>query len=148
MKAKHFVQALDHPKITAAIAGAERLTSGQIRVFITHHPVGDVLAEAAGRFAKLEMTKTTARNGVLIFFAPESRKFALVGDQGIHERCGGDEYWQKIVGHTMRPLLKEGRFTDAIVAAVGEVGRVLTEHFPPDAAGGRTNELPDDIVED
>ncbi len=148
MKAKHFIEALDHARVTAAIVAAERATSGQIRVTVHHGPVEDVLAAARTQFAKLGMEKTAARNGVLIFLAPESRKFAVVGDQGIHERCGGDEFWQKIVGETMRPRLKEDRFTEAIVAAVGEVGAVLAEHFPPPPGGGATNELPDEVEED
>ena len=148
MKAKHFLDVLDHPRVLAAIKAAELTTSGQIRVTVSHHAVEDAVAAARAQFAKLGMEKTAARNGVLIYLAPESRKFAVVGDQGIHERCGGDEYWQKVVGETMRPLLKESRFTDAIVAAVGEVGQVLAEHFPPDPDGARTNELPDEIEED
>ncbi len=147
MKTRDFVQALDHPRITAAIAGAEKGTSGQIRVFVTHHVTDDALAAARGQFAKLGMEKTASRNGVLIFLAPESRKFAVVGDEGIHARCGGDAFWLGVVGDTMRPQLKEGRYTDAIVAAVGEVGRVLAEHFPSSDGGG-ANELPDDVVED
>lgn len=148
MKAKEFVQTLDRPQIMAAIAAAEARTSGQIRVFVTHQPVDDALAAARGQFAKLGMEKTAARNGVLVFLAPESRRFAVVGDQGIHERCGGDDFWQGIVGGTMRPLLKESRFTDAIVAAVGEVGKVLAEHFPTDPDHPNANELPDDVTED
>ena len=147
MKTTDFVQTLDHPRITAAIAEAEKGTSGQIRVFVTHHPTDDALATARGQFAKLGMEKTVARNGVLIFLAPESRKFAVVGDEGIHTRCGGDAFWLGIVGDTMRPQLQDGRYTDAIVAAVGEIGRVLAEHFPS-AEGGGANELPDDVVED
>ena len=148
MKTKHFVAALEHPKITAAITDAERLSSGQIRVFVTHHAVDDVLGSARERFATLGMEKTAARNAVLVFLAPESRKFAVVGDQGIHERCGGDDYWQKVVGETMRPRLRESRYTEAIVAAIGEVGKVLAQHFPPDPGGAHTNELPDEIEED
>ena len=148
VKAKHFLETLDHARVTAAIAAAERATSGQIRVTVHHHPVADALVAARRQFTRLEMEKTAARNGVLVFLAPESRKFAVVGDQGIHARCGGDEYWQMIVGETMRPLLKESRFTDAIVAAVAEVGRVLAEHFPPGPDGGGANELPDDVLED
>ena len=148
MKAKQFLDVLDHPRVIAAIVAAERTSSGQIRVTVSHHPVEDVMAAARAQFARLGMEKTAARNGVLIYLAPESRKFAVIGAQGIHERCGGDEYWQKIVGETMRPLLKESRFTDAIVAAVGEVGKVLADHFPPGPDGAAANELPDDIVED
>ncbi len=148
MKAKHFIETLDHPRVTAAIVAAESATSGQIRVTVYHHPVDDALVAARQQFTHLKMERTAARNGVLIFLAPESRKFAVIGDQGIHERCGGDEFWQKIIGETMRPLLKESRYTEAIVAAVGEVGQVLAEHFPPDGTGGGSNELPDDVTED
>ncbi len=148
MKVKEFVQTLDRPKIMAAIAAAEARTSGEIRVFVTHQTVDDALVAARERFGKLGMEKTAARNGVLVFLAPESRRFAVVGDQGIHERCGGDDFWQGIVAGTMRPLLKEGRFTDAIIAAVGEVGRVLAEHFPADANQPNPNELPDDVEEE
>ncbi|MBE7211162.1 MAG: TPM domain-containing protein [Gluconacetobacter diazotrophicus] len=149
MNTKQFVGTLDPAQIAAAISAAERRTSGQIRVFVTHRSVDDdVLARARARFAKLGMEKTAARNGVLVYLAPESRKFAVVGDQGIHERCGGDEFWQRIVGETMRPRLREGRFTEAIVAAVGEVGAVLAEHFPPLPGGAGANELPDEVAED
>lgn len=147
MKTKHFLQTLDHTRITAAIAEAERTTSGQIRVWISHREVPDALPAARERFAKLEMEKTAERNAVLIFLAPEAHKYAVVGDEGIHGKCGADEFWKTVVGVTMRPLLKEGRYTDAIVAAVGEVGRELATHFPP-APGQHPNELPDAVEED
>ena len=59
MKTKHFLQQLDHDRITAAIAEAERTTSGQIRVWISHRDVEDALVTARERFAKLKMNETT-----------------------------------------------------------------------------------------
>ena len=147
MKTKHFVQALDHARITAAIVEAERQTSGQIRVYVSHHDVSDALVAARERFAKLSMEKTAARNSVLIYIAPEARKYAVVGDEGIHRKGGEDTFWQSVVGVTMRPLLKEERYTDAIVAAVGEIGRELAAHFPP-IAGAHDTELPDGVEEE
>ena len=148
MKTKHFLQALDHTRITSAIAEAERTTTGQIRVHVSHREVEDALLAARERFAKLKMHETAARNGVLIYLAPEAHKYAVVGDEGIHGRCGEDEFWKSVVGVTMRPLLKEGRFTDAIVAAVGEVGRELAAHFPATPGQVRPNELTDAVEED
>ena len=148
MKTKQFVQALDHQRITGAIAEAEKRTSGQLRVFISHKETADALPDARERFQKLGMEKTLGRNGILIFFAPEAQRYAVVGDQGIHERCGGDEFWQTVVGQTMRPLLQEGRFSDAIVQAIDEIGKQLAVHFPPRADGTGSNELPDTIEED
>ena len=93
------------------------------------------------------MANTAARNSVLIFIAPEARKYAVVGDEGIHGKCGADEFWKSIVGVTMRPLLKEERYTEAIVAAVGEIGRELAAHYPPEA-GAHDNALPDGVEEE
>ncbi len=147
MKTKHFIAALDHARITAAIVEAESQTSGQIRVYVCHHDVSDAVAAARERFAKLDMHKTSGRNSVLIFIAPEARKYAVVGDEGIHGKCGADDFWKSVVGVTMRPLLKEERYTDAIVAAVGEIGRELAAHFPP-VAGAPGNELSDAVEEE
>ncbi len=146
MKTKHFVAALDHARINAAITEAENQTSGQIRVYVCHHDVTDAVTAAHERFVALGMEKTAARNGVLIFIAPEARKYAVVGDEGIHGKCGADTFWKSVVGMTMRPLLKEERYTEAIVAAVGEIGRELAMHFPP-VAGAHDNELPDAVEE-
>ena len=148
MKHDVFLQQLDHPAITAAIAAAERRSSGQIRVFISRRQPDDALAAARARFAKLGMEKTVGRNGVLVYFAPRARQYAIVGDQGIHERCGGDEFWQDVVGGTMQPLLKAGKFTEAIVAAVAAVGDQLAAHFPQSGSGSGSNELPDEIETD
>ena len=148
MNSKHFLQALDHPKITAAIARAEEGTSGQIRVFVSHRKdVEDPVQTARERFRKLGMEKTAARNAVLVYFAPEARKYAVVGDDGIHSKCQGDEFWKTLVGGTMRPLLKEERYTDAIIAAVEQVGQELATYFPR-GAGDKVNELPDAVEED
>ena len=82
------------------------------------------------------------RNGVLLFFAPRSQQFAVYGDVAVHERCG-DAFWREIA-EAMTPLLRDGKFTDAIVMAVQRVGAVLAEHFPrkPDDR----NELPDAVT--
>ena len=148
MKAKHFVQALDHARITAAIREAEEATSGQIRVFVSHRTnVVDVVKRAGERFLKLGLEKTAERHGILIYFAPEARKFALVGDRGIHQKVGGDEYWQEIVGAVMRPLLQQEKYTEAIVAAVREAGKQLAVHFPA-RPGDHEGEVIEDIEEE
>ena len=54
MKPKIFINALDDQKIVAAIAEAEKRSSGEIRLFITHHTVSDCLAEAQKQFGRLE----------------------------------------------------------------------------------------------
>ena len=144
MNHKEFINQLDEAKIVAAIASAENQTSGEIRVYVTHHKITDALARARLRFTKLGMEKTRQRNAVLIYLAPRSRQFAIVGDSGVHEKCG-DNFWRE-VSATMEQRLREGQFTEAVLAAVEKVGALLAAQFPRRPED--TNELPDGIVRD
>jgi uncharacterized membrane protein len=142
MKHKEFLSQLNEAKIVQAIGEAERKSSGEIRVFVSSRKVEDALAMARKEFGRLRMARTRQRNGVLLFFAPLSHRFAIVGDTGVHEKCG-DAFWQEITA-SMSGLLKQGAFTDAVLLAVQKVGELLARHFPhqPDDQ----NELPDQIV--
>ena len=82
MKTKHLLTEMDHDRITAAIATAEKHTSGEIRVYVSHRKVRDPRHAAAHQFVKLGMDKTKHRNAVLIFIAPESQNFAILGGRG------------------------------------------------------------------
>jgi len=85
MKPKEFISRLDEVRIVSAIAEAERKTSGEIRVYISHRRRTDPLAFAQKRFLELGMAKTRHRNAVLIYLVPLTRRFAIVGDEGIHQ---------------------------------------------------------------
>ncbi len=134
---------LEHDRIVRAIAAAETKTSGEIRVFIQRGEIDDAVAAARAQFQKLGMTGTRARNAVLIFVAPRSQKFAVIGDEGIHQRCG-DEFWQQLV-EAIGDYFKCSEFTSAIVKAIEVAGERLTQHFPrqPDDR----NELPNAVEE-
>ncbi len=135
---------LEEKKIVTAIAEAEKKTSGEIRVYISSKKREDALAAAKNRFEKLGMTRTKLRNGVLIFIAPLTQKFAIVGDSGIHAKCG-EEFWKEIT-MAMSGSFKEGRFTEAIAHAVSEVGVALAKNFPP--GPDDINELPNILMRD
>ena len=142
MKPAEFIDRIDDKKVLAAIERAEAASSGEVRLFIAHQRIEDPLAAARIQFARLGMDKTRRRNGVLLFFAPQSQRFAIIGDEGINARCG-DTFWQTIVDE-MAPLLARGEFTNAIVAAIERVGAVLAEHFRREP--GDENELPNQIA--
>ncbi len=144
METDEFLAKLDEPKIVAEIALAEKTTSGEIRVFVSCQEVEDPVARAAARFEKLGMTQTALRNGVLLYFAPRSKKFAIVGDVGIHEKCGSG-FWEEVSAE-IRERLRTEKFTDAILHGVRKVGARLARHFPPEA--GDRDELPNDIARD
>ena len=141
---KHFLSKLDHDRIVAAIAQAEGRTSGEIRVHVTRRKPKDLEARARRRFEKLGMTKTAHRNGVLIYIAPNLRRFQILGDAGIHEKCG-DDFWKETAS-AMQELFRKGQFTEGILAGVEKIGQLLLQHFPRHPAD--RNELQDDVSED
>lgn len=144
MKHKDFLSQLEHDQIVAAIQEAERKTSGELRVFISHKAVGDPVPTAQRHFVRMGMERTRERNGVLLFVAPRSRKFAVIGDVGVHSRCG-DEFWRR-VAEEMTGYFRRSEFTAGLVHGIRKVGELLAEHFPhrPDDQ----NELPDDLEHD
>jgi uncharacterized membrane protein len=144
MRTYKFLQRLDHKRITQAITKAEGRTSGQIRVFIQRGEFeDDALPRAERKFLQLGMQKTHDRNAVLIFVAPRAHKYAVVGDVGVHEKCGR-EFWQKLVT-AMRTHFQKQEFDRAIIHAINEVGKLLAAHFPRTA--DTINELPDEVAQ-
>jgi uncharacterized membrane protein len=137
-----FIHQLREAEIVSAIRAAERKTSGEVRVFISHHEqVADPVAAAQEQFTRLGMEKTRDRNGVLIFLAPHPRKFAVIGDTGVHAHCG-DRFWQELA-RSMTDHFRKAEFTEGIVQGITRAGELLAGHFPrrPDDR----NELPDRI---
>ena len=144
MRTKSFLSQLDHGRIVGAIKEAEAKSTGEIRVFIQRGEWdGDPVIAAQKQFHRLRMDATKERNGILIFVLPRARKFAVIGDEGVHQKCG-PEFWQKLV-ESMREHFKREEFTDALVEAIETAGRLLAEHFP--RQGGDRNELSDQVVE-
>jgi len=141
---KEFLNQLAQDKIAAAIGQAEKKTSGEIRVFITRHEPADVIAAAQEHFNELGMTKTKEGNGVLIFVAPRIRKFAVIGDAGVHQRCG-DEFWTATAAE-MSNYFKRAEFTEGIIHGVSKAGDLLAKHFPH--RRDDTNELPNEVAQD
>jgi uncharacterized membrane protein len=143
MKHRQFINQIDRPAITAAIGAAEERTSGEIRVLVHHQPVEDPVAFAEAEFIRLEMEKTKDRNAVLIFVAPVSQKFSVVGDKGVHEKCG-DGFWQELAT-SMSEHFKRGEFTAGLLQGIARAGMLLGEHFPRDPDD--RNELSNEVIE-
>jgi uncharacterized membrane protein len=144
MKASDFLNQLRHADIVAAIREAERDTSGEIRVFISRKPVEEPLRVAQAHFLRMGMDKTRHRNAVLIFVAPRSHKFAVIGDAGVHAQCG-DVFWREL-SEEMAGHFRKSEFTTGILHGVRKAGQLLAQHFP--AAPDDRNELSDDVAHD
>jgi uncharacterized membrane protein len=144
MKPRIFINQLDDQKIIDAIAHAELQTSGEIRIFISSHEIPDALPEAKRQFTQMGMQNTAERNAVLIYIAPKSQTFAIVGDTAIHAKCG-ENFWNDTAAQ-MRAHLKQNQFTQALLTAIASIGALLAQHFPhrPDDR----NELPNQLEGD
>ncbi|HJX98700.1 MAG TPA: TPM domain-containing protein [Chthoniobacterales bacterium] len=142
MRTKEFLSKLEHDAIVQAIRDAEAKTSGEIRVFIQRGEVkGDPLHAAQKRFHRLGLHKNAHHNDVLIWVAPRAHKFAVVGDEAIHQKCG-DALWQSLI-EKMRKHFRDENFTHALVDAIHAIGDALAEHFPRGSTshGGAPNEV-------
>lgn len=141
MKAARLFDDAGRQRLRLAVQQAEQHTSGEIRVFVDDYCKEDVLDRAAFVFSKLGMEKTELRNGVLIYVALNDRKFAIIGDAGIHARVG-DVFWKE-VREGMAAFFKKEMIIDGIEYAVLEAGIRLKEFFP--RAEDDRNELSDDV---
>ena len=144
MKHREFLNQIQNDDIVAAIQAAEAKTSGEIRVFISHKKVEDPIVAAKEIFEKLGMTKTTERNGVLIFVAPRAQKFAVIGDTNVHKLCG-ESFWQE-VANEMTGHFRRSEFTQGIIHGIHKAGALLAKHFPRKSTD--TNQLPDRVEHD
>jgi uncharacterized membrane protein len=128
MHPKKFTKQLPHDALVDAIRQAEQKTSGQIRVFISHRAVPDAVAAAQKEFVRQGLGNSPERNGVLIFVAPRSHKFAVIGDEGVHTKCG-DAFWQELAT-AMTDYFRKSEFTEGILHGVKRAGELLAAHFP------------------
>ena len=133
---------IDDDRIKAAIAAAEKQTSGEIRVSVSRFFWGSVRSAADKAFTRLGMRGTRDRNGILFFIVPSRHCFVVLGDEGIHLKVG-QEFWDKLAA-AMSGDFKAGKFNEGLARGIEECGRLLAVHFPYQGARD-VNELPDDI---
>jgi len=98
---------------------------------------------AAEIFAALNMEKTDARNGVLVYVALKDRQLAIFGDEGINRKVGS-AFWNEQVRNILSHF-NRADYAGGIARVVTEIGLALQKHFPYNE-GTDKNELPDDIV--
>ena len=135
----------DKKKIIEAIRQVEKTTSGEIRVHVMAKCKEDTMKEAKKVFDRLSMHRTKQRNSVLIFVALKSRRFAIFGDQGIHERVG-ESFWHR-TRDVLSDYFSKNQIRQGIVAAVYSIGGEL-EHLFPRRANQNPNELSDQVTEE
>ena len=131
-------------QIVDAVQNAERMTSGEVRVFVENRcSYMDAIDRAKEIFAELKMYETVDRNAVLVYVALKDKQLAIFGDQGIHNKLGY-EYWNAEVRKMIDSFNKEN-YAEGIKQVVEDIGEALTKLFPYNNDTDK-NELPDHIV--
>ncbi len=138
---KNFFSVTEQNQIVEAIHQAELATSGEIRVHIEEHCPGDPIDRAKEMFFSLKMNETEQQNGVLIYVALLDKKFAIVGDKGIHDIVH-DSFWQA-EKDLMKSHFVKSEYTEGLVQAIEKVGEKLKVNFPYQKDD--TNELSNEI---
>ncbi len=128
MQLDNFISKPDQGRVVAAIGEAEKMTSGEIRVHLTPRCSDDVMYDAIQAFDRLGMYKTRHRNGVLIFVAFESRKFAILGDSGINDVVPTG-YWDD-EKEILLEYFKNGDPATGLCSVISRVGTKLKAWFP------------------
>ncbi|WP_137933115.1 TPM domain-containing protein [Mesorhizobium comanense] len=100
-------------------------------------------ANAIKQFLARNVHRTSARTGVLVFVSIAERYAEVVADSGIDGRVG-QHVWDGVV-RDLTAHAGDDKLADGFVKAIGQVGAVLSEHFP--ATPGDINELDDHLVE-
>ena len=141
MNSKDFFSEQERISVQEAIASAENLTSGEIRVHISKSCKGDVYVEATKVFKKLKMHATKDRNGVLIYIAPSDKKLAIIGDKGINEKVSSD-FWDMAL-KIMQEKFAVQEYSVGLIDAIHLAGNQLKSYFP--YLSNDKNELDNDI---
>ncbi|MEO9954922.1 MULTISPECIES: TPM domain-containing protein [Nonlabens] len=140
VKVEDFLTAAQEKAIVEAICKAESLTSGEIRVHLESR-CEEPVTRAQELFHLLKMDNTKEENGILFYVAVDDKKFALIGDKGIHARVG-DDFWTS-VRDVVLSRFRESEFQNGLVQGIELVGEKLATYFPWDV--NDVNELPDEI---
>ncbi|WP_456460592.1 TPM domain-containing protein [Lutibacter sp.] len=140
-KVEDFLTKEQEQTLIQTIKVAEKNTSGEIRVHIEKTSEKPPMDRALEVFHFLKMNETELKNGVLLYVAIESKQFAIIGDEGIHNKVT-NSFWDStkeiVLSHFAR-----NEFAKGLELGILEVGEKLKNYFPYQS--NDTNELSDEI---
>ena len=128
MDLESFLNEKEINDLAVIISKAELLTSGEIRLHLEEKCQIDTEARALEVFYSLNMGNTKLKNAVLIYISYGDQKFAICGDEGIHENVS-NRFW-KSLRNSLRRSFEKKDFFKGISITIMECGRQLRTYFP------------------
>ena len=136
-----FLNSAEENLIAQRIGAVEKATTGEVHVHLSSGRIHkSIMDDAAYVFRQLGLDRTRQRNGVLLYIAVSAHEFAILGDEGIH-RIVGQAGWDAAAAKLTAAFAK-GDFGPGLLAAIDDIGAVLTKHFPAAADAHNPDELP------
>lgn len=138
---KDILSSSDQQEIVAAIAQAEKTTSGEIRVHIENNNHIAPMERAQQLFFALGMDATQLQNGVLFFICRKTKTVTIIGDQGINEKVPSD-FWEE-TRNIVLDQFKQDAFKKGLLLGIEQAGKQLQQFFP--LTKENNNELTNEI---
>jgi len=123
-----FLSAEDKKRIAGVIAEQERKTTGAITVHLVGKAGPDIMAAARKLFVELGLDKTEQRNGVLLLISHLDHRFAIWGDEGIHDQAG-QHLWDR-AAKILLARFKDRKYAEGVESCVREIGAELARRCP------------------
>ncbi len=116
-----------------------------LRMFFTPRTVRRrrVRARAIQLFKVAAEARTAGRTGILIYLSLGEHMAEIIADEAILTKVEPAAWGDAMIAMTAE--VREGRIADGMIAAVAQVGAILSAHLP--RADDDVNELPDRLIE-
>ncbi len=97
---------------------------------------------AENEFYRYGLQKTGNSTGVLVFVSLLEHQAVVLGDRNSALKLP-PETWEKVLADLMSEA-KKGKLSEGLLAALGDIGPILSQHFP--STPRNPNELPNHLI--
>lgn len=136
------LDAADEARVVEAIRAAEIGNRGEVRVHIEQRSLAPPLESARRWFFELDMHRTAADTGVLLYVGLQARTAAVFAGGALHAEVEPAQ-WQAVVDAVTRGYADK-RPADGLCDGLGLIGEIMRAALPGEDIHG--NELPDAVT--
>ena len=128
--------------VSATVFGLLQIESLRLRLTPRAKRRRCVRARAIDLFKVGAQARTTGRTGILIYLSLGEHMAEIIADEAIHSKVDPALWGDAMIA--MVAEVREGRIADGMIAAIAQVGVILSNHLPRSVDDD--NELPDRLI--